>query len=184
MYLRIAESSLTHQTTRIEVLRGTQMAQLHKTGRFTTPPDLVDIESLAREACAHMPEELRQFGQSVTIQVLDFPTDDMMDAMDCESPFDMLGLYQGHECPPRDDGGTPDLFHAQNQIALDTQTQSAPFPTDIVYLFRRPILDYWSETGEELAQLVSQILFYEIGYHLGFSDDDIERVTRDQPLLS
>ena len=168
------------------------MAQLHKTGRFTTPPDLIDIESLAREACAHMPEELRQFGQSVTIEVLDFPTDDMMDAMDCESPFDMLGLYEGRESSPRDDGGTLDLSHTKNQnvphaqtrITLDTQTQREPFPTDTVYLFRRPILDYWSETGEELAQLVSQILFYEIGYYLGFSDDDIERVTRDQPLLS
>ena len=154
---------------------GTQMAQLHKTGRFTTPPDLIDIESLAREACAHMPEELRQFGQNVTIQVLDFPTDDMMDAMDCESPFDMLGLYQGHEVSSGEhEQGTLDLHESERFFG----------PTDTVYLFRRPILDYWSETGEELAQLVSHILFYEIGYHLGFSDDDIERVTRDQPLLS
>ncbi|WP_343563699.1 metallopeptidase family protein [Kiloniella sp. b19] len=153
------------------------MAQFHRIGRFTTPPDLIDIESLAREAYAHMPEELRQFGQNVTIQVLDFPTEQMMESMDCETPFDMLGLYQGADHQASEDG----------QPALDRRkSERLPSGThpDTVYLFRRPILDYWSETGEELPQVVSHILFHEIGHHFGFSDDDMERVTVKAALLS
>ncbi|HJT05792.1 MAG TPA: metallopeptidase family protein, partial [Stellaceae bacterium] len=47
---------------------------------------------------------------------------------------------------------------------------------DIIFLYRRPILDYWCETGEDLYQLVRHVLIHEIGHHFGFSDDDMERI--------
>ena len=49
-------------------------------------------------------------------------------------------------------------------------------PIDMIFLYRRPILDYWCETGEELAAVVRHVLIHEIGHHFGFSDDDMERI--------
>ena len=71
------------------------MAQMHDVGRYTTPPETRHLEALAREAYAEIPQELRQALGNVVIRVLDFPDDDTLEEMDCESPFDLLGLYRG-----------------------------------------------------------------------------------------
>src|SRR3546814_18237981 len=71
------------------------MAQMHDVGRYTTPPETQHLEALAREAYAEIPEELRQALGDVVISVLDFPDDETLEEMDCEYPFDLLGLYRG-----------------------------------------------------------------------------------------
>ncbi|MEQ1902493.1 MAG: metallopeptidase family protein, partial [Devosia sp.] len=47
-----------------------------------------------------------------------------------------------------------------------------------VWLYRRPILDYWaeSEDGEALGEIVTHVLVHEIGHHFGFSDEDMEAI--------
>ena len=77
--------------------------------------------------------------------------------MELESPFDLMGLYRG-----------VDLAH---RSVLDV-----PRGPDLIFLYRRPLLDYWCETGEDLAHLVRHVLIHEIGHHFGFSDDDMERI--------
>jgi predicted Zn-dependent protease with MMP-like domain len=47
---------------------------------------------------------------------------------------------------------------------------------DCVYLYRRPILDYWCETGDDLGEVIRHVLIHEIGHHFGFSDEDMERI--------
>ena len=71
------------------------MAHLHDVGRFTTAPDLPEMEAYAREAFATIPTDLRQYVGDVVIQMADFPDDETLEEMDCESPFDLLGLYRG-----------------------------------------------------------------------------------------
>lgn len=133
------------------------MAHLHDVARFTTPPDLAQIEAYAREAFATIPTELRQYVGDVVVQVEDFPDDDTLDDMDCESPFDLLGLYRGVDLRRKSASDVPD-------------------DVDVVMLYRRPILDYWCETGDDLADVVRHILIHEIGHHFGLSDDDMERI--------
>ena len=91
------------------------------------------------------------------IQVDDFPSDEVEKEMDLDTPFDLLGLYQGVSMMERGAG------HVANDI-------------DRIFLYRRPILDYWCETGEDLAAVVRHVLIHEIGHHLGFSDADMERI--------
>ncbi len=133
------------------------MAHLHDVGRFVTPPDLADMEAYAREAFATIPTELRQYIEEVVIQVEDFPDDEILEEMDCETPFDLLGLYRGVDLARK-------------------STQDVPEDLDTIHLYRRPILDYWCETGEDLADVVRHVLIHEIGHHFGLSDEDMDRI--------
>ncbi|MFZ3238536.1 MAG: metallopeptidase family protein [Stellaceae bacterium] len=122
-----------------------------------SPPTLADIEALASRALASVPLPLKQHLGDVLIRVEEFPDEETEEAMDLDSPFDILGLYRG--------------------VALPRKSVSDPWPgVDMIFLYRRPILDFWCETGEDLAGLVRHVLIHEIGHHFGFSDEDMERI--------
>ncbi len=133
------------------------MAHWHDIGHLTTPPTLADLEAIAREAFAGIPAELRRFARGVVIRVEDFPDDETLDEMECETPFDLLGLYRGVDLRRK-------------------SVQDTPEDLDMVYLYRRPILDYWCDVGEDLTHVVRHVLIHEIGHHFGLSDDDMERI--------
>jgi predicted Zn-dependent protease with MMP-like domain len=122
-----------------------------------TPPSLADFDALAGAALATIPAELKRFVGPVVIRVEEFPDEETEREMDLESPFDLLGLYRGVALPHKSGGASG----------------STP---DMIFLYRRPILDYWCETGEDLAHVVRHVLIHEIGHHFGFSDDDMERI--------
>lgn len=122
-----------------------------------SPPSLTDIDAMAKAALASLPEELKSFTADVVVLVQEFPDDDVCREMELESPFDILGLYQG--------------------ISLaDKQIESSGNMPDIVFIYRRPILDYWCETGEDLGHVVRHVLIHEIGHHFGFSDETMEAI--------
>jgi predicted Zn-dependent protease with MMP-like domain len=122
-----------------------------------TPPGLSDIEHLAEAALDTIPRRLKRHLGPLVIRVEEFPDEETEEEMGLESPFDLLGLYRG--------------------VALPHKSVTAPGgEIDMVFLYRRPILDYWCETGEDLAHVVRHVLIHEIGHHFGFSDDDMERL--------
>jgi len=121
------------------------------------PPSLADLEELARRALDTIPRRLKQHLGPVVIRVEEFPDEETEEAMGLESPFDILGLYRG--------------------VALPDKSISDPRPDlDIVFLYRRPILDYWCDSGEDLMRVVRHVLIHEIGHHFGFSDEDMARI--------
>ncbi|MQP64153.1 acetylglutamate kinase [Niveispirillum sp. SYP-B3756] len=123
--------------------------------RFTTAPTLTELEAIAEKAAAGIPAELRQHVRNVLIRVEDFPDEETAQEMELESPFDLLGLYRG--------------------VGMPWQSVTQPrLEPDLIFLYRRPILDYWCETGEDLTHLVRHVLIHEIGHHFGFSDADME----------
>ena len=122
-----------------------------------TAPTLADIEELANRALGKIPHRLKRHLGEVVIRVEEFPDEETEQAMGLDSPFDILGLYRG--------------------VALPHKSVSDPRPNlDMIFLYRRPMLDYWCETGEDLAHLVRHVLIHEIGHHFGFSDDDMARI--------
>jgi predicted Zn-dependent protease with MMP-like domain len=122
-----------------------------------TPPDLADFDRLAREALARLPEHLRRHVADVPIRIEEFPDAETEAEMELESPFDLLGLYRG--------------------VSLDRKSVSdAPHDVDMIFLYRRPILDYWSDSGEDLYHVIRHVLIHEIGHHFGLSDEEMERI--------
>ena len=120
-------------------------------------PTLEDIERLANEAFATIPEELRRHVANIVFRVEDFPDAETEREMELESPFDILGLYRGVAMP-----------HQSTQLVRRSN--------DMIFLYRRPLLDYWCETGNSLFDIVRNVLVHEIGHHFGFSDDDMHRI--------
>jgi predicted Zn-dependent protease with MMP-like domain len=118
-------------------------------------PSLDDVEMLAREAFATLPHEFRALTGDLAFFVQDFPDDDVVEDMDLESPFEILGLFQGPNLSDRE-GGYPS--------------------TTMIFLYRRPILDYWAESGEPLDHIVRHVLIHEIGHHFGLTDDQMEAI--------
>jgi predicted Zn-dependent protease with MMP-like domain len=120
-------------------------------------PDLAAMEGMAHDMLAQLPEEFRVLCAGVIIRVEDFPTEDVLAALEAESEFDLLGLFQGTGLP---------------QQSLD---ESGRLP-NMIWLYRRPILDYWAEHDETLGQIVRHVLVHEIGHHFGLSDDDMDAI--------
>ena len=120
-------------------------------------PTISTFESLTIEAYGLLPEEFRALTGNLTIEIADFPTDEIFEDMALETPFDLLGLFEGRGITERFSIETGDL---PNRITL----------------YRRPILDYWAENDETLGDIITHVLIHEIGHHFGLSDDDIERI--------
>ena len=120
-------------------------------------PSLEELEVLALDAYAHLPVEFRQLTGEIIIQVAEFPTDEIMDDLSLETPFDLLGLFEGRGIAER---WNPATGEGPNRVTL----------------YRRAILDYWSENEETLGDIVSHVLIHEIGHHFGLSDDDMEKI--------
>jgi predicted Zn-dependent protease with MMP-like domain len=120
-------------------------------------PSLAEMEIMAHEIFERLPERFRALCEGLIIRVDDFPTEDVLDEMQAESEFDLLGLFHGTGLPHQ---STSDVARLPN----------------MVWLYRRPILDYWAEHEERLGDIVRHVLIHEIGHHLGLSDDDMAEI--------
>jgi predicted Zn-dependent protease with MMP-like domain len=121
------------------------------------PPSLAELERLAEAALKIIPEELRRHVRDVVIRVEEFPDEETEREMELDSPFDLMGLYRGIGLTHK---SVSDIRHEP----------------DMIFLYRRPLLDYWCETGEDFAHVVRHVLIHEIGHHFGFSDEDMEAI--------
>jgi predicted Zn-dependent protease with MMP-like domain len=73
--------------------------------RSVKAPSLAELEVLAGAVFRHLPQTFRELCADVVVQVDDFPSDEVLDEMEAESEFDLLGLFQGIGLPFRDRTG-------------------------------------------------------------------------------
>jgi len=122
-----------------------------------TAPSLADFERLAAAAWERLPAEFRNLCRDLVIRVEEFATDEVLDELGIADPFELMGLYQG--------------------VSLDRKSvMDPPREPDMVFLYRRALLDYWAGGEETLGHLVTHVLVHEIGHHFGFSDADMEAI--------
>jgi predicted Zn-dependent protease with MMP-like domain len=120
-------------------------------------PTLAEFEDIAAAAYKRLPSRFRALTGDLLIRIDDFATDEVLDSLGIDSPFDLLGLYSGID------------------LARKSVMDVAAIP-DMVFLYRRPILDYWAEHEETLGHIITHVLVHEIGHHFGLSDDDMQRI--------
>ena len=118
-------------------------------------PTLEDLQAMAGEAFQSVPESFRRHLGGVVIRVADWPEDEVLEEMGFDSPYELLGLYQGRALTDRG--------------ANDLSTR-----VDMIFLYREPILDYWEESGFDLRDIVRNTLVHEIGHHFGLSDEAMD----------
>jgi len=122
-------------------------------------PSLAELELLAGEVFRHLPKRFRDLCSNLVVQVDDFPSREVLRVMHAESEFDLLGLFQG--------------------VGLPFRSESAPVQMpNMIWLYRRPILDYWAEHDETLGAIVKHVLVHEIGHHFGLSDVEMHAIER------
>lgn len=125
-----------------------------------TAPDAADIEAMARASVAALPTRFAGPAQDVAIRVAEFAPEEMLDELQIDDPFELTGLYDG-------------IPLTEKSVA------DQPAGPDIIWLFRRPLLDEWATRGDvTIGELVAHVVTHELAHHFGWSDDDIARIDR------
>lgn len=120
---------------------------------------LMDDEAfrqLAEQAFAGLPAHFLEAIDNVVVVTEEWPQAEVLEEMEAE-PDELMGLYQGWPLPERGasyGGALPDM----------------------IYLYRKPILSYCSQTGESVEHCVRHVLIHEIGHYFGFSDEEMEAI--------
>lgn len=127
------------------------------TDRQTFAPSLADFEALAQAAVERLPPLFRDHLGTVLLRVEDFPDAEVMAAMELETEWDILGLYQGRH------------------VGMKGYEPSGVLP-DMIFLYRRPLLEEWCEGEDSLEALVTHVLVHEVGHHFGLSDEAMEAI--------
>lgn len=125
--------------------------------RFTAPPSAEEIEEIAAEGLASLPEQFLAQIKNVAIRVEEFADEETLAEMGIDNPFDLTGLYHG----------VPLIHQSVSDV------RAAP---EMIFLYRQPILAEWCETDEDLTRLVRHVLIHEIGHHFGYSDEELEAI--------
>ena len=116
------------------------------------------MEALAAAAYAALPEHFRNLCKDLVIQIDDFPSDEVLESMNCETEFDIARPVPGHRHAPSKAKNNPD----------NCQTWSGS------------IADRSSTTGQTTttpsAAIVTHVLVHEIGHHFGLSDEDMQAI--------
>jgi predicted Zn-dependent protease with MMP-like domain len=122
-------------------------------------PSLAEMEACALALFRRLPKEFRDLCADLVIQVDDFPTAEVLESLNVRSKFGLLGLFRG--------------------LGLPFRSQSAPMQMpNMIWLYRRPILAYWTDHDDKLGAIIQHVLVHEIGHHFGFSDDDMHTIER------
>jgi predicted Zn-dependent protease with MMP-like domain len=120
-------------------------------------PSINEIEAMAKTAFKRLPQEFQKLCTDVVIRVEELPPREVLDDLGIQDELDLMGLFHG-------------IGLAQGGAAVPGALPN------MVYLYRRPILDYWAAHHETLGAIVTHVLVHEIGHHFGLSDEDIERI--------
>lgn len=119
-----------------------QKPNKHIVMHFSTPPSVDDIEALAQSITENAPKELKDHLSDLEIVVDDFPDTTLMNDLQIEDDFELLSYHTGN--------------------VSDGMVKRKNSDENILYLYRRPILDAWCEGGESLDDLLAQIVISEL----------------------
>jgi predicted Zn-dependent protease with MMP-like domain len=126
---------------------------------FSVPPSMDDMSVIANEQLENMPDELFEFCDDLTIKIEEIPDEATESDLELDDPYELVALYK-----------------AGKELSPGVETKAAN-DDDFLILYRRPLLDAWVESGEDLAQIIRDAMIEEIANNFNFSDNDIEEMS-------
>lgn len=125
---------------------------------FTMAPSLSDIEILGESLLDIIPDDFDEDIEELTISVDDLADDTIVNDLDLDDPYELPALYKnGSEISP----------------GVEKKTEKHE---DVLVLYRKPILDMWVDSGENLAAVVYRIMIEEIARYYDYDDEDIDEL--------
>lgn len=88
------------------------------------------------------------------MQIEEFATPEQLASVDLTNKWTLSGLYEGEPLP-------------------DQSIWASHHMPPRIWLFRRPLIAEWRQTGVRMDDLVRHVVVHEAGHHFGFSDDDM-----------
>lgn len=125
---------------------------------YTVPPGLEDVETIAEAVFETLPDEITRHCEDMSLNVEDFVDDIAMADIDIDDPFELFAL-----------------FRSGKEISPGVEKKNAD-EGDVLILYRRPILDMWCETEDDLETVIRQVVIEELGRAFDFSDDDVHEM--------
>lgn len=141
---------------RFDEMSGASISKQDIIMNYATPPGAEEIAGMAVNVMQNLPRELAAKCEELEIQIEEFPDSSIEQEMELETPYDLLALYRSGK----------EIFPGVQKKVANTE--------DCLILYRRPILDLWCETGEDLASLLREVIIEEIARSHEFSDADIQ----------
>ena len=105
-------------------------------------------------ALERLPAEFRAHLGDIVLRVEEFAEDEVLAELGLDDPYELTGLYSGRP------------------LGDKSSMESGALP-DMIFLYRRPLIEEWAETGVSLEALVTHVLVHEVGHHFGLSDEDM-----------
>ena len=125
--------------------------------RQTFAPDAAALERLGEEAIRRLPAPFREHLTDLVLRVEEFADEEVLRDLGMDDPLELTGLYSGRP------------------IGEQSSMVSGELPP-MIHLYRRPLLDEWTETGVSLEDLITHVIVHEVGHHFGFSDEDMHAI--------
>jgi predicted Zn-dependent protease with MMP-like domain len=127
---------------------------------FSAPPSGEDLLEIAREIMETLPEEILEHCETLALQCEEIADEATQAELEVDNPFELMALYRS---------GKEISRGVQRKVANDD---------DILILYRRPILDFWCELGDDLTNIIREVMIEELAQNFDFTEDEIAEMTR------
>jgi predicted Zn-dependent protease with MMP-like domain len=115
-----------------------------------------EFEDIVLKAMEELPQDIIRKIKNLAVVVEDLPSRELMEQMGLQSPYELLGFYQGVPLGKRG--------HAYGNVLPDR-----------IILFQRCI-ERSCRSENEIPSKVRDVLYHEIGHYLGLGEDDLQRM--------
>lgn len=115
------------------------------------------FERMVQESVEGLPRRFKKLIDNVVFIVEPWPDEEILDEMEAESPYDLLGLYQG---VPLEERG----FAYGNQLP------------DTIFIYQHPIEAHCEDTGEDISVVIKETVIHEVGHYFSLSDEEMEHI--------